>query len=117
MEKEIKFRAWNEITGLRAYPILDITNPFNTKDYFIEQFTGLEDKNKVDIYEGDIVTFKANYTNKPCGYMHAIVVIGIYELELHAKNGEIYSANDETDEFPYAHCEIIGNILENPELQ
>ena len=82
----------------------------------IEQFTGLKDSNEVEIYEGDIVEFRANYSSNPCGYMKAKVVITEYRLELHSENGCVYDANEETDEFPYAKCKVLGNIHKNKNL-
>jgi len=114
--REIKFRAWDIQKKEYHYPSLwDKSMPSNWQQFYIlEQFTGLTDKKGVEIYEGDIVEFKANYTNKPRGYMNGLVVFGTYNLELHVNRG-IYSCEDETDEFPY-NCEVLGNIHSNPEL-
>lgn len=84
-------------------------------DLIITQFTGLVDRNNKQLYDGDIVKFRANYTSKPCGYMKGILRMTEFELQIEAENGQFYSANNETDEFPYAD-ELIGNIFDNPEL-
>jgi uncharacterized phage protein (TIGR01671 family) len=78
------------------------------------QFTGLHDKNGFEIYEGDIICFKANYTSKLGGWMNGLVVITPLKLEIHNEYGK-YDADEETDEFPYT-CEVLGNIYQNPEL-
>lgn len=77
-------------------------------------FTGLVDKNGKEIFEKDIVEFRANYSSKPCGYMKGEIVFNDLQWMIKNEYG-YYSISDETDEFSY-DSEVVGNAFENPEL-
>jgi uncharacterized phage protein (TIGR01671 family) len=118
--RELKFRAWIErekYMATQGEPDLETLSSFMhhySDNSILMQYTGLKDKNGKEIYEGDVLNFKANYTNKPCGYFNGIVVIT--PLKLILKVGDLeYDAYEECEGIDYL-SEITGNIYENQGL-
>jgi hypothetical protein len=106
--REIKFRGWN---GGEFYnPIIAEGEVFrNGRDFEdwntasqdpLMQYTGLKDRNGVEIYENDIL----DWDKKEWGEPYQEVAKWDYEL-LNIRQ------NDWSE-----WCEVIGNIYENPEL-
>ena len=108
--KTIKFRVWDKKRNKWIYPIRDITNNFNSKGnehLVFEQFTGLTDRNGVEIYKGDIL--KTDTINQYVDWNQTLVCYGLRQ----SKNSATRSIDSE---FDVSMFEVIGNIHDNPEL-
>ncbi|GHT09097.1 hypothetical protein FACS189426_06470 [Bacteroidia bacterium] len=95
---------------------------WNVNKETIGQFTGLNDKNGIEIYEGDIFRY-----NQHKGYLlndfTAIVqydesraCLGYVEIESTTKFITPFCRHDELEKDIFLHIDVIGNIHDNPEL-
>ena len=136
--REIKFRAWDNQAGMTYNGSVAFngawTINFNGGVAHLMQYTGLKDKNGKEIYEGDVVRYKAlgEFYKKNeysfgkvmfSGDSFGIEILSEGELQFdrwgdHEDDtiyyNEFYSY--EGKEFSWDELEVIGNIYENPEL-
>jgi len=108
MSRDIKFRAWNKSDnrfikfGFAAIPLDDGMLQPNSNDIILMQYTGLKDKNGVEIYEGDIVKTKSQY-------WQVLFNDGAFWISNIAKKGADVLVRS-------TPLEVIGNIYESPGL-
>ena len=152
--REIKFRAWDEETGLitsngddngNGYPIsfifnedrltaeswddeLHRLNPDGSgdemysglviHDMIFMQYTGLKDKNGVEIYEGDVLEFRLREHSVSRDLYSVEWIAPLFSAIWYSRGQRMPSPAITGGHLPTAHkrLKVIGNIYENPEL-
>lgn len=136
--REIKFRACHENveiishyqegdTGYKCFQFLtddgyrassdySIDSALESKDIVLMQYTGLKDKNGVEIYDGDVV--KAIYEDIEESTHLVAWDYGSFSYPAFDLVGWVGQANGFSDAIESGSytLEVIGNIYENPEL-
>ena len=129
--REIKFRAWDksskvirEVSNINWFDELVYLDEKTSgegvrrslDDVDLMQFTGLLDKNGIEIYEGDILRCSRDYWDKTRNLV----------VEWHTDCWSLLNTDDPVGSevmnhnssfnVPEYEREVIGNIYENPEL-
>ena len=133
-QREIKFRAWHKDLGkmLHAYVISWATHAgkeylsecrgyypennqviFSFDDVELMQYTGLKDKNRVEIYEGDILKVFEEDGSETIASVKWGDHYPAFTLEPEIEDLEYNSLQHAA---LVQSCEIIGNIYEHPHL-
>ena len=135
--REIKFRAWDKSKRRMWWNVQDAYDTLgnhDTEDYrgkkeqefypssfghalgdlnlIVMQYTGLNDKNGKEIYEGDVVEWD-HIANDGDKRWHSPVTLGNIP---HEEEGTDQWGWIASDCFIDSQCIVIGNVHENPEL-
>ena len=115
MSRNLKFRVYNlDQLEMIYFQLHDVPVPdryLMQNRYQVQQFTGLLDKNEVEIYEGDIIEFAYTTEHTLVGYVGYSELHACFSVTTGDTVKDFISLADHRSSF-----NVIGNIYENPEL-
>lgn len=119
--REIKFRIWDSSvnrflknTYAGEEPWLDERGTASLTEYSFwtyQQFTGLYDKNKNPIYEGDIVDYRYDGMSEYDKERYADLLVSPVYWDYERWRIKYSAAS-----YAWHLMEVVGNIFENPDL-
>lgn len=105
--------GWFFLNGERRHCIVRDNVAFVIDINTLGQFTGLKDKNGVEIYEGDILKYGVYFDYGQSGQYEYYTKTVVYD----SSKAAFHPCHTWTGyETPLDRVEVIGNIFENPEL-
>lgn len=109
--RQVKFRYWNGSKVLNQEAIINHLNKYIARnDKHLMQFTGLFDKQGVEVYEGDIIRVNKLTYDKNNEFEPFVSKIEFYMGSFHLDTKKMLLLSYGKD------IEVIGNIYENKEL-
>jgi uncharacterized phage protein (TIGR01671 family) len=116
--RTLKFRVWDKVAKRMYIWPIDLTFYLNNDgktdgDFVLQQFTGLRDKNRKEIYEGDVVSaYMWDFVDRKSNMLVAWDN-GFFGKDNEKDESKYVLTSDENSKIT---IEVIGNIYEYPHL-
>ena len=105
--REIKFRVWDWVEKQMCHVIAaDFQDNAD-----LMQYTGVKDKNGVEIYEGDVIRHPTGKYGTDFEIKWSPILCGFTAMQIESGH-----PSPQLNQGNMCYFEVVGNIYENPEL-